>query len=168
MKRFTFAILFAGLFIFAAAAMPQDKKMAQQKRTQMMEMMKDSAMVNAMMDHIVSDSHLRTMMLRKLAEFAKTEASVMTEMRKMMPGESAAQASAEKEVLIKFKPGAKSAQIKAMESEFGLQQIKEIPALSTRVYKITSTSSLKEVIENCGKHAFVEYAEPNYKYKTQK
>jgi Fervidolysin N-terminal prodomain len=168
MKRFTFAILLAGLFIFAAATMPQDKMMMQQKHAQMMEMMKDSTMVNAMMDHIVSDSHLRTTMMRKLAEFAKTDASVMTEMHKMMQGESAAQTSAEKEVLIKFKPSVKSAQIKAMESEFGLQQIKEIPALNVRVYRITSTKTVKEVIENCGKHAFVEYAEPNYKYKTQK
>lgn len=168
MKRFTFAILAGGLFIFAAAAIPQDKKTAPQNHAQMMEMLKDSTLMSTMIDHIVSESRMRTMMMRKLAEFAKTDASVMTEMHKMMSGEGAAQASAEKEVLIKFKPGTKSTQIKAMESELGLKQIKEIPALHVRVYRITSAETVSEVIENCEKHAFVEYAEPNVKYKTQK
>jgi len=36
---------------------------------------------------------------------------------------------AEKEILVKFKPEAKPAQIQALESELGLQPIKEIPAL---------------------------------------
>ena len=74
----------------------------------------------------------------------------------------------EKEILVKFKPAAKPAQIKALESELGLQPIKEIPAISVRVYKITSTKSVKEVIERCGKQSLVEYAEPNQIYKTLK
>lgn len=167
MKRFTFAILFAGLFIFSVAAIPQDKKMAQQKRMEMMEIMKDSAMVKMMMDHIITDSNLRMAMMRKLASFAKSDSLTMISMRKMLQSqsESQASASAENEIIVKFKPHATSAQIEAMESDLGLRQVKEIPALNTRVYRITSTKSLKEVIEHCGKHAFVEYAEPNYRYK---
>jgi hypothetical protein len=107
MKRFTFAVLLASLFSMTAAAVPQDKKAAQQKRTPT------------------------------------------------------------KEIIIKFKPDAKPEQINAMVSELGLQQIKEIPALHLRVYKSTSPKSLKEIIESCGKQAFVEYAEPNRMYKTQ-
>jgi Fervidolysin N-terminal prodomain len=106
MKWFAFAILFASLFVVAVAAVPQDKKSAQQKRAPM------------------------------------------------------------KEVIVKFKPDVKPEQINAMAAELGLQQIKEIPALRLRVYKITSPKSLKEVIEYCGKQAGVEYAEPNRVYKT--
>ena len=170
MKRFTFAILFAGLFIFAAAAMPQNNKMVRQNRAQMMEMMKDSVMVNAMMDHIVSDSRLRLLMMGKLVQFAQADSLKRSETSKRSMSENKSQAirSMPQEILIKFKPGVNAAQIKAMEAEFGLQPIKELPALNVRVYRITSAKTVKEVIENCGKHAFVEYAEPNYTYKTQK
>jgi len=75
---------------------------------------------------------------------------------------------AEKEILVKFKPEAKPAQIQALASELGLQQIKEIPAISVRVYKITSPKSVKEIVERMGKQALVEYAEPNQIYKALK
>ncbi len=67
-------------------------------------------------------------------------------MRKMLPGESESQAvtRTEKEILVKFKSTARSAQIKAMESELGLKQIKEIAALNVRVYQITSAKTVKE------------------------
>jgi len=110
MKRSILAALLAGLFIFSAAAISQDKKPAQPK-----------------------------------------PASI-----------------AEKEILVKFKPEAKPAQIQALESALGLQQIREIPAISVRVYKITSAKSVKEIVERIGKQAFVEYAEPNQTYKALK
>jgi len=110
MKRFKFVLLIGGLFIFAAAAIAQDKKPAQLKSA----------------------------------------------------------STTEKVILVKFKAEAKPAQIQALASELGLQQIKEIPAISVRVYKITSTKSLKEVIERSRKQAFVEYAEPNQTYKALK
>lgn len=72
-----------------------------------------------------------------------------------------------KEILVKFKSDTKPAQINAMATELGLQQIKEISALRLHVYKITSPKSIMEIIEQCGKQAFVEYAEPNSTYKTQ-
>lgn len=72
------------------------------------------------------------------------------------------------EILVKFKPQVEDVQIRAMESKIGLQQIKTIPALNLRVFKIASQKSLQEVIEACQKMPFVEYAEPNQKYRTQK
>ncbi len=110
MKRFKFAVLIAGLFIFAAVAIAQDKKPAQPKPT----------------------------------------------------------STTEKVILVKFKAEAKPAQIQALQSELGLEQIKEIPAISVRVYKITSTKSVKKIVERMSKQAFVEYAEPNQVYKTLK
>lgn len=72
-----------------------------------------------------------------------------------------------REVLIKFKPDAKTEQIKAMAQDAGMQQVKEIKALNVRVFKITSGKSLEEVIKHCKQEPFVEYAEPNQTYKTQ-
>lgn len=73
--------------------------------------------------------------------------------------------STEKVILVKFKPEAKPAQIQALQSELGLQPVKEIPAIGVRVYKVTSTKSVKNVIAHIGKQAFVEYAEPNQTYR---
>ncbi|GEM_PF-6175156 len=86
--------------------------------------------------------------------------------KKPAPPKSAA--TEVKEILVKFKPEVKPAQIQALASELGLQQINEIPAISVRVYKITSPISLKEVVERSSKQAFVEYAEPNQTYKALK
>ncbi|RIK60086.1 hypothetical protein DCC62_28345 [candidate division KSB1 bacterium] len=68
-------------------------------------------------------------------------------------------------ILVKFNPGAEIAQVSAMESEVGLQQIKAIPELDVRVYRITSAKSVNEAITICEKKPFVAYAEPNYQYK---
>lgn len=86
--------------------------------------------------------------------------------RKPAPSESAP--IVEKEILVKFKTEAKPAQIQTLESELGLQQIKEIPVIRVRVYKITSTKSVKEIVERLSKQALVEYAEPNQQYKALK
>lgn len=73
-----------------------------------------------------------------------------------------------KEILVKFNPGVLTAQVNALESEAGLEQIKVIPDLDVRVYKITSSKSVNEVIAICEKKPFVKYAEPNYQYKALK
>lgn len=73
-----------------------------------------------------------------------------------------------REILVKFNPGAEAAQVSAMESEVGLQQIKMVPELDVRVYKITSSKSVKEAIAICVKKPFVKYAEPNYQYEALK
>lgn len=72
------------------------------------------------------------------------------------------------EVLVKFKPEVKEAQIKSMASEVGMEQVKFIKELNLRVFKITSGKSVQDVIKHCEKESYVEYAEPNLKYKTMK
>jgi Fervidolysin N-terminal prodomain len=73
-----------------------------------------------------------------------------------------------REILVKFNPGVQQAQVSALESEVGLQQIKIISELDVRVYRITSSKSVNEAIAICEKKPFVKYAEPNYKYETLK
>ncbi len=72
------------------------------------------------------------------------------------------------EILVKFKQGVEESQIKAMASEIGLQQIKTIPALNLKVFKVMGGRTLHEVIDACQKQPIVEYAEPNQQYRTQK
>jgi len=79
-----------------------------------------------------------------------------------------AEAEFSQEILVKFKVGVEDSQVNAMQAEIGLQQIKTIPELNLRVFKITSKKSLQEVIQACQKMSFVEYAEPNQQYRTQK
>jgi hypothetical protein len=71
-------------------------------------------------------------------------------------------------VLVKFISGVKEAQINVLEYDVGLQQINEIPELNVRVFKITSSKSVKKVVDACEKMPYVEYAEPNYEYKALK
>lgn len=101
-----------------------------------------------------------------IAGFCIFAATAIAQDKKPAPPKSAS--ATEKVILVKFKAEAKPAQIHALQSELGLEQIKEIPAISVRVYKITSAKSLKEVIERSSKQAFVEYAEPNQTYKALK
>ena len=81
---------------------------------------------------------------------------------------SVTEAELSQEIIVKFKAGAEEVQVKAMQSEIGLKQIKTIPELNLKVFKITSQKSLQEVIQACQKMSFVEYAEPNQQYRTQK
>ena len=76
--------------------------------------------------------------------------------------------SVPQEILVKFNAGVEESRVKALASEVGLEQIKTIPELNLRVFKITSQKSLEEVIAACQTQPFVEYAEPNQKYRTQK
>ncbi|MEX1138694.1 MAG: hypothetical protein WEF53_05060 [Bacteroidota bacterium] len=90
MKRFivvttisAFALLFAG-----AQAQEQDKKMDPAKHKQMMEMMKDSTMMNMMMGHMMSDRGTRMRMMSRMMEHAKKDSSSMMEMCRKMMGDS--------------------------------------------------------------------------------
>ncbi|MFQ6115428.1 MAG: YncE family protein, partial [bacterium] len=60
------------------------------------------------------------------------------------------------EILVKFKPGVEEAQVQAMEFEIGLKQVKAIPELNLRVFRIAAGKNLQEVIEACQKKPFVE------------
>jgi hypothetical protein len=89
-------------------------------------------------------------------------------MMKMMSSEEHTTESVAQEVIVKFKSGTGEEQIKAMSSDIGMLQVKEIKALILRVFKITSQKRLEEVIKHCESESFVEYAEPNQTYRTHK
>ena len=72
------------------------------------------------------------------------------------------------EVLVKFKPNTKEDQIKAMATEIGMLQVKQIKELRLRVFKVTANKKVDEVIRECEKKPFVEYAEANKKVTTKK
>jgi Fervidolysin N-terminal prodomain len=185
-KNKVFAVISVCLMVLFVAFLPQDKqkakKLDQQKHMQMLEMMNDSAMVSMMMDSIASSSRMRMMMMQKMMRHAKADSVGMMQMSRMMADDQEMHATLTKlldeqrqdshstaqEILIKFNPGVEAAQVSALESEVGLQQIKVIPELNVRVFKITSSKSVKEVIAICEKKPFIKYAEPNRQYKALK
>lgn len=57
---------------------------AQHKHMQMMEMLKDSVMMDLMMDHIASDNQRRTLMMEKMIYYAVGDTIRMTEICRMM------------------------------------------------------------------------------------
>lgn len=186
MKRTVYAAIAVSLMVLFVAACEQYKQEAkqsdEQKQAQITEMMQDSSMVNMMMDHIASDYHLQRMMMQKMIQRAKSDRTAMTQIGKMMADDQEIRGSLMKlqneqkmngygttqEILIKFNPDVQQAQVSALESEVGLEQTKVIPALNVRVFKITSSKSVKEIIAICEKKPFVKYAEPNYQYKALK
>ena len=193
MKELFVVLTLVGLFLFSGVAISQEMGKMPEKHAQMMEMMKDSTMMKQMMEHIAADDHMRKMMMHKMMASAKGDSAKMMGMCKMMmedhdmhgmmekmmggemmgsgmsgmmKGDMQAAEKAAPEVIVKFKPEAAEAEIKDMESESGLEKVKEIPGLRMKVYRITSTKSVEEVIETCQKHTFVEYAEANQEYRT--
>lgn len=185
MKRTLFAAIAVILTVLFVAFLPQETQQqgtAQNQQTQVMELMKDSAMVKVMMDQIAANSHLRIMMMQKMIHHAKADSTGKMAMCKMMTDDKEMQASltkllheqkqdspsAAEEIIIKFNSEVKDVQVSALESEAGLKQIKVIPELNLRIFQITSSKSADEVIAICEKKPFVEYAEPNYKFKALK
>ncbi len=189
MKQLFVVSTLVGLFLFSGAAFSQEMGKMPEKHAQMMEMMKDSTMMKQMMEHIAADDHMRKMMMQQMMTSAKGDSAKMMGMCKMMmedhdmhgmmkqmmggemmggmmKGDMQTAEKAAPEIIVKFKPEAAEAQIKNMESESGLEKIKDIPGLNMKVYRITSTKSVEEVIEACQKHSFVEYAEANQEYRT--
>ena len=88
MKRTVLSAIAVSLMVLFVAACEQYKQEAkqtdQQKQAQMAEMMQDSSMVNAMMDHVASNSHMRMMMMQKMIHHAKADSTGMMQMCKMM------------------------------------------------------------------------------------
>ena len=70
-----------------------------------------------------------------------------------------------KEVLIKFKPGTDKSAIDSITKEIGLKEVKKIPQLGIRLYRIQSEMSVQEVIQEYKDHPNIEYIEPNYQYQ---
>jgi hypothetical protein len=182
MKRLTFSVIITSLLVLSVTGIAQEKKMDQKKQAPMMEMMKDSTMMNRMMENIAKDDHMRMQMMQKMIQSAKGDQAKMTGLCKAMVededmhslmmkimGSEAQTAEREfQEVIVKFKSDTEEEKIRVMASEIGMLQVKEIKALNIRVFKITSQKSLEEVIKHLESESFVEYAEPNKTYKTQK
>jgi hypothetical protein len=160
----------------------QQKGTNPSQQTQVSELMKDSAMVNVMMDHIAANSNLSRAMMGKMLHHAKADSTAKAAMCKMMTDDKEMHAaltkllheqtqsnqSAAEEIIIRFDSDVKDAQVSALEFEVGLKQIKVIPELNLRVFQITSSKSADEVIAICEKKPFVMYAEPNHKFQALK
>ncbi len=56
----------------------------QHKHAQMLEMLRDSVMMDLMMDHIASDNQRRTLMMEKMIYYAVGDTVRMTEMCRMI------------------------------------------------------------------------------------
>lgn len=149
MKKVMFAMLVFSQLLIGLMAFPQEDK---SKQDQVSDIMKDTVMVNMIMDYIASNPELRSTMLTRLMQTRPTK----DEISKEGP-----------EILVRFKPDVETALIEAMENEIGLKRVKEIKALNIKVYKIISNKSLKEVIAQCEKMPIVVYAEPNQKVGIQ-
>ena len=85
-SRFTFvAALLTVFFLFAGAQAQEKREKGTERKQQIMEMMKDSSMMNMMMDRIASDPRMRMMMMKKMMKHAKSDsASMMSMCRGMM------------------------------------------------------------------------------------
>ncbi|RIK60087.1 hypothetical protein DCC62_28350 [candidate division KSB1 bacterium] len=88
MKRTVFAAIAVSLMVLFVAAcqqyQPEAKQTIQQKQMQVSEMIQDSSMVNAMMDNIASNSHMRMKMMQKMMHHAKADSTGMMQMCKTM------------------------------------------------------------------------------------
>jgi Na+-transporting NADH:ubiquinone oxidoreductase subunit NqrC len=85
MKRTLFSGIAVSLLILSVVGCQQEAKQTdQQKQMQISEMMKDSSMVNMLMDHIASDYNWQSMMMQKMIQHAKSDRVAMTQIGKMM------------------------------------------------------------------------------------
>lgn len=156
--------------------MAKDDQMRMMMMSKMMEACKsDSSKMMGMCKMMMEDKDMHSMMMKMMEGGMKEQMSESMEKPKQgseherhHPKQASAERAVPNEVLVKFKPEAKETQIKSMASEVGMEQVKFIKELNLRVFKITSGKSVKEVIEHCQKEPYVEYAEPNLKYKTMK
>lgn len=85
MHRTVFTALAVSLMVLSLAACQQDAptgRTFQQK--QITEMMSDSSVVNTVMDHIASDSHMRMMMTQKMIHHTRADSTGMMQMCAMM------------------------------------------------------------------------------------
>lgn len=141
---------------------------------------KDRASLDAIMERIVQDEQLSQVMIDKFISHAnenpvlasrllravKNDDKLSAEMLAMLKRDQ--DNTGQKEIIVKFKKGATLDQIKTLEQEIGLSQVKDIRALRMKVYRIISGKNPQEAISACQGRNCVEYAEENKNYKTQK
>lgn len=149
----------------------KDSQLRMRMMSKMMEACKgDEDKMMGMCKIMMKNKDAHSMMMNMMGEGKMT-----SEMKQPESGEAGHETphatkpdAAGDEVLIKFKPKVEESRVTAMSKEMGMQEIKKIEALNIRVFKVTSGKTAQEIIEHCGKEPFVEYAEVNRTYKTQK
>lgn len=126
------------------------------------QVLSDSAIVPALLDHIVLDSGLRTQVLAKLAAFASTHPDTLKGMVDALSAiPPAMQDPGGPEILVKFKQGTTPERIRKLAAKHRLYEIKAIPQLRIRVYRIGEGRELNKIISQCQREDCVEYAEGN-------
>lgn len=72
------------------------------------------------------------------------------------------------QIIVKFKTEITSSEIKNLQKEFGLKRVKEIAPLRLKIYELPAGVKMRDVLKKMKKIAYIEYAEPNVKYKILK
>ncbi len=72
------------LIVFASIAQDKPKQVDSQKQKHMMEMMKDPAMMDMMMDHVASNKDMRTKMMDRMMSHMKGDMDSKMDMCKSM------------------------------------------------------------------------------------
>lgn len=155
----------------------KDEHLREMMMQKMMKSAKsDTSKMMEMCKMMMQDENMHRMMMKGNRGMMEKKSDSMKQKQKdkghpeqhhMKKGTGRESESSLTEVLVKFKPDTDETQIKAMASEVGMTEVKAIKKLNLRVFKLPAQKNLQEVIEHCQKEAFVEYAEPNRKYKTQ-
>ena len=69
------------------------------------------------------------------------------------------------EILVRFKPGTKTATINAIQKKLGLVTVRTLNVPDLYLMKITDETSVEVIIKNLNKYDEVLYAEPDRKYR---
>ena len=171
MRKWITIGLLLGLFSQAGWAFPgaAERQSEKQQKSEVEKIVRNKSLLNDLMERIVADAALRQQMLQKLAAFAKTNPQAMNELKSMLASGQAIATKGEDmaEILVKFKSDVAATQVQALASEFKLQEVRAIPQLNIRVYKIPPGKKMDDILARIKKKSYIEYAEPNRTYHVQ-
>jgi hypothetical protein len=68
-------------------------------------------------------------------------------------------------ILVRFKPGTKTATIKTIQEKLGLVTVRTLNVPDLYLMKITNKASIEVIIKKLNKYDEVLYAEPDHKYR---
>ena len=167
MRTLSIFIIVASLLGNWGDAFPQKPKNQHNPNQVLKEILRDSTKMNLLMEQIASDAQLRMKIIQKLARYAKEDEKTRVLLSRALGTESKRETTGilAREILIKFKPGTREKQIRAMAADLGLQQVKAMPQLRMRIFKVPDGKSVSEAIQNSKNFSFVDYVELNRSYK---
>ncbi len=128
-------------------------------------LLQDKTQAKRLIDAILKDPQLREDLINRLAEVARRDAAVRARLQTILSAPATAKYELP-QIIIKFKPGAASSQIEKFVTGLGLQQVRAVPQLNMKVYRVPPGKTMNEVIAECKKQPFIEYAEPDQKVRT--